>query len=315
MRRIFITAIGGDIGYGVVKSLKKSNHDIYIIGCDIKKYNCSYDLVDEFYLSPAYMKEDEWWKFVLGLVVSREIDYLWPVTEPEIRIVNKRKEELHNVKVIINNPLVLEIAMDKGKTAEYLEKAGVPTPHTWWKSEDGPKKYPLIVKEKFSCGSHGIKIVNSQKELTDALNNMQAPIIQEYIGNEKEEYTLTIFSDGNIVNYIVFKRTLGFGGMSRFVELVHNDKLKKMAQTIAKILDLKGSINVQMRKQEGMYYVFEINPRISSTIGFRLLLGFNDPAWWIDMLEGKNIEKYKYPNERVYGVRSVEEKLFFEEKN
>ena len=50
MKRILITAIGGDVGYGIIKALKRSNHALYIIGSDVKKYNCSYDLVDEFYL-------------------------------------------------------------------------------------------------------------------------------------------------------------------------------------------------------------------------------------------------------------------------
>lgn len=313
MKKILITAIGGDIGYGIIKALKKSGHNLYIIGCDIKKYNCSYDLVDEFYVSPAYKEEDEWWGFVQRLIANEKIDYFWPVTEPEIKIVNKRRGELHNVKVIINNPLILDIAMDKGKTAEHLEKKGIRTPRTWKSPEDCLGKYPLIVKERFSCGSHGIRVVNNKNDLIDAMGSMHAPIIQEYVGSESDEYTLTVFSDGHVVNYIAFKRELGFGGMSRFVELVHNGKLEEIAYRIAEILGLRGSINIQMRRQEGIYYVFEINPRISSTIGFRLLLGFNDVTWWLDMIEGKKIEQYKYPSRKIYGVRSVEEKLFFEE--
>ena len=41
MKKILVTAIGGDVGYGIIKSIKKSNYDLYIVGCDIKKYNCS----------------------------------------------------------------------------------------------------------------------------------------------------------------------------------------------------------------------------------------------------------------------------------
>lgn len=313
MKKVFITAIGGDVGYGLIKALKKSGYALYIIGCDIKKYNCSCDLVDEFYLSPEYEKEDEWWKFVLKLITNKKIDYFWPVTEPEIRLVDKRKKELCNVKVIMNESLILEIAMDKWKTAEYLKKAGICTPNTWRGKESCQNKYPLIVKENFGCGSHGVKIVNNRNELENALNDMWEPIIQEYIGAEKEEYTLTIFSDGSIVNYIAFKRILGFDGMSKFVELANKDEFEKISYKVSELLKLKGSINVQMRKQEEDYYVFEINPRISSTIGFRFLLGFNDAAWWLDLVEGKKIEQYEYPNKKIYGVRSVEEKLFFEE--
>jgi carbamoyl-phosphate synthase large subunit len=68
-----------------------------------------------------------------------------------------------------------------------------------------------------------------------------------------------------------------------------------------------------MRKFEDDYFVFEINPRISSTMSFRLQMGFNDVAWWIDMMDKKNVEKYTVPNENIYGVRNVEEKLFVDD--
>ena len=139
---------------------------------------------------------------------------------------------------------------------------------------------------------------------------MESPILQEYIGDKSEEYTLTVFSDGSIVNSIAFKRELGFGGMSRYVELSHDKKLYDIADKIAGMFDLHGSINVQLRKVNEDYYVFEINPRISSTMGFRMLLGFNDVAWWIDMLEKKEVEKYKEPEGEVFGARTVEEKIF-----
>ena len=239
------------------------------------------------------------------------IDIFFPVTEPEIKIVNRQKLKLHNVKIIMNNSHILEITMDKLKTAEFLSKEGISTPHTWRKIEDALFQYPLIVKEKFSCGSQGVKIVDGKNELTNAIKRMQDPIIQEYIGNESEEYTLTVFSDGHVINFISFRRKLGFEGMSKFVELVYSDELERIAYKIAKIFKLRGSVNIQMRKQDEIFYVFEINPRISSTIGFRSLLGFNDVAWWIDLVEGNKIKKYEYPNEKVYGVRSVEEKLFF----
>lgn len=312
MKKIFITAVGGDIGYGVIKSLTKSNHELYIIGCDVQKYNYSYDLVDEFYVSPAYRDEEQWKDFVLEVLQNNGVEYFWPVTEPEIKIVNDNKELFEKYKVVMNKSSVLEIAMDKGRTAEYLLRAGIKTPQTWTEIASCEENYPMVVKEKFGCGSHAVSVVNNHNELIEEFNKMSDPIVQAYIGDADDEYTMTVFSDGHVVNSIAFKRDLGFGGMSRFVELVHDDKVDEIAHKIAALFDLKGSVNVQMRKLNGEYYVFEINPRISSTMGFRLQLGFNDTAWWIDMLEGNKVEQYIVPNKNVHGVRNVEEKLFYE---
>ena len=312
MKKIFITAIGGDIGYGIIKSLKKSHHNLYIIGCDIQKYNFAYDLIDEFHSSPPYKNEEKWMEFVTEILKNQGVDYFWPVTEPEIKIVDKNKSVFNDYVVIMNNTNILEVAMDKGKTADCLLKAGILTPATWREIESCNKKFPMVVKEKFGCGSHSVSIVQNYDELVEEFHSMKEPIIQTYVGNSDDEYTMAVFSDGNVVNSIAFKRVLGYGGMSIFVELVHDAATEVIAEKLAKIFELRGSINIQMRKVDSKYCVFEINPRISSTMGFRHQLGFNDAAWWIDMFEGEKIEKYVTPVENIHGIRNVEEKLFYE---
>lgn len=310
MKTLLISAIGGDIGYGTIKALKAYFTDMYIIGFDIREYNVSRNLVDRFYVAPPYSNTTEWINFVTSLIHLCSVDYFWPITESEIKLVNKNKHLFECTKVVINDDKILNIALNKKKTAYFLKENGLLTPETWGAKEENNEKYPIVVKENFGCGSHFVRIVKSKLELEAALAEMREPIIQEYVGDNSEEYTLTVFSDGTIINYIAFRRELGFGGMSCYVELVNDEILKEMAYSMARLFNLKGSINVQMRKVDQRYFIFEINPRISSTIGFRFRLGFNDVAWWIRMLDGGSIPEYDYPSQKVYGVRSVEEMLF-----
>lgn len=312
MKRVLLTAIGGDVGYGIIKSLKRSHHDTYVIGCDIRKYNMSYDMVDEFCLSPTYKDEKKWLQFIKTIIEEKKIDYFWPVTEPEIKIVNKNRKVFGSVCLVINSSNVLNIAMDKGKTAKFLSDGGILTPKTWNSILECEKGFPLIVKEKFGCGSGSVSVVKTAEELSMAFNNLENPIIQEYLGDESEEYTLVVFSDGKVINAIAFKRQLGYEGMSKFVELANDERLTIIANKITKMFDLRGSINIQMRKVGNSFYVFEINPRISSTMGFRLQLGFNDVEWWIDMFEGNEVNSYVCTTQKIYGTRSIEEKIFYE---
>jgi carbamoyl-phosphate synthase large subunit len=48
---------------------------------------------------------------------------------------------------------------------------------------------------------------------------------------------------------------------------------------VAKALQLRGSINIQLRLRDGYPYIFEINPRFSSTVVARHKLGFSDVLW------------------------------------
>lgn len=311
-KKVLLTAVGGDIGYGVVKALRKGSRDLYLVGCDIKKYNTSCDVVDQFLVAPPYREEETWLRFMSDLIKREQIDYFWPVAEPEIRLVDKNRAMFDSVSLVINQSHVLDTALDKYRTARFLSSAGIPAPRTWLPEEPCSETFPLIVKEAFSCGSHAVRTANSKDELAAAVREMDTPIIQEYVGDKNNEYTLTIFSDGKVTNHIAFRRTLGLGSMSQYVELVHDERLGDTASRIASLFALRGSINVQMRKHNDRYYIFEINPRISSTIGFRLLLGFNDADWWLDLIDGKPVSQYACPPQKVHGVRHVEEKLFYE---
>ena len=128
MKKILVTAVGGDIGYALIKAIKNSSHDLYIIGCDIKKYNMSSDLVDEFYACPPYRDVEQWTDYMLTMISENGVDYFWPVTEPEIKIVNERRSQFSLTQVIMNQENILSVAMDKGETARILYENGVLTP-------------------------------------------------------------------------------------------------------------------------------------------------------------------------------------------
>ena len=83
-----------------------------------------------------------------------------------------------------------------------------------------------------------------------------------------------------------------------------------MANNIANLTDLRGSINLQVRKNDdGEYLPFEINPRLSSTLAFRHHFGFEDLKWWIDSMFGSSIEVR--PNYfKGIGVKTVSEVYF-----
>lgn len=139
---------------------------------------------------------------------------------------------------------------------------------------------------------------------------MANPIIQQYVGSEDDEYTVGVFSDGQKVESIAFRRKLGFGGMTIKAESVQIPEIEKIASAIAKSFSLQGSVNVQLRKEGGEYYVFEINPRLSSTVRLRYKAGFKDCIWWLEMLlYGNTSIEYK-PIGRFVGVKTLDDVLF-----
>ena len=72
--------------------------------------------------------------------------------------------------------------------------------------------------------------------------------------------------------------------------------MENTLKILANKLDLRGSINVQFKAIKNKIKIFEINPRLSSTVLMRDITGFKDCYWWInDFLKLKyNLKKYVF---------------------
>lgn len=189
---------------------------------------------------------------------------------------------------------------------------GLNSPKTWKIAEMTEElSYPVIVKPGSECGSRGIQIIHDKKEYKMPASQKEDLIVQEYIGTPEEEYTVGLFSNGQDTKSIAFRRSIGYSGMSKMVERIKDRKIDQIVRTVADAFRLEGAINIQMRKQAEEYYIFEINPRISSTVGVRYLLGFKDVKWWLDLLDGKK-EEICYISEKkpVIGIRTLGEKIY-----
>lgn len=309
-RKLFITAIGGDIGCAVLKCLREEYGEIDIIGCDITRYNAGINLVSKFYIVPPFSDGELYWESIISICIKEKISHYLPMTEPEILIAESHRDffKSNNIKLMINDSDILKIAMNKYMTIKHLEKYGLKVPITWRVDEVYLiKKFPVIVKSEQGSGSSFVRKANNVMELNQYIKELENPIIQQYIDGDDQEYTAGIFSDGKIINSIAFCRKLGTNGMTVWAESINDPKLNEICNEIAKIFDLKGSINIQLRKNNNEYYLFEINPRISSTVGFRYKIGFKDLIWWLDYLDKtKSLEKYEYTRD-IIGVKTYDE--------
>ena len=137
-------------------------------------------------------------------------------------------------------------------------------------------------------------------------------IFQEYI--EGDEYTCGLYGSESDIRTIIFKRELK-GGLTGHGILVEDSKIENLLIKIAQNIKLKGSINVQLRKTKTDAFVFEINPRFSSTVLFRDKLGFHDLIWSLKEACNLPIEEYKPMNKNIEFYKMYDEIVSIKEKN
>jgi len=312
---ILISAICGDIGYSAVRALCKAARKI--VGCDMKPYSPVPHHVDKFYAAPAATNTTNYMAFLKEIIIREKVGFFLPVSEPEIEVLNTRRKDIEalGVQVLLNKQNIIDTFLDKLKTVQYLESLNIEIPKTTLLSNyDGSYGYPVIVKSRKSYGSKELRKIIDLHDLEYVRKKDDGSLlIQECVGSDKEEYTTGVFSDGNIVSSITFRRKLGFGSLSIEAFLADEPFLDDLAQRIAKDTGLIGSINIQSRRVGDVFILFEINPRLSSTLLFRKKFGFDDAVWWLNVLLGKGYSyKRKFKSGRA--VRCLSECYFDMEK-
>jgi len=292
LKCILVTGCGGDIGQSIGKILRMEYKDVKLIGCDIHGNHASHFIFDKCEIvprvdSPYYIEKLE------EVMNKYTPDIIIPMSEAELEYFCKNNiTSVNNVDLIMPNFESMRIGNDKMLTYKFLKQNKLPYPWTMSANSGKPKEFPCILKGIVGCGSKKMVVVQ-QKDYEKYREVGKNFMFQEYLLPSKEEYTCGVFrSKSGEIRSIIFHRVL-FQGYTNYGVIVENKEISKQLETIAKKLDLIGSINVQLiLTTSGTPVVFEINARFSSTVLFRHMLGFEDVIWSICDYFDEPLEEY-----------------------
>lgn len=311
-KKILITGVGGDIGQSVLRCLQETDYDFYVAGCDIDAYAAAKNQIDVFYKAPRATDDQEYLNLVERVIKERDIQYIFPTTEPEIEFYDRHRHifDRKGVALFILSHDIISTFLDKFETVNFFKQHNVPYPRTYLLSDyKGELSFPFLLKSRRGCGAKKNTVIHTEDDIAYFRKKMPDAVVQEIIGNVDEEYTTGVFSDGEHIYSIAFRRYLGYGSLSKVAHLVYDKAIADLTVTIARAAGLVGLLNIQMRKTEQGYVPFEINPRFSSMVYIRHCFGFQDVKWWLDLEEGQTIT-YVPRYKRGTAVRTIGEVFF-----
>jgi carbamoyl-phosphate synthase large subunit len=295
-----VSGVGGDIGYSCAKILKESNFTNMVIGCDIHHQHNGRFIANHCEVIPK-VTNSKYPEEICRLINNYKADALVLTSEPELReltFTDKYKKVM--IPIISANNYAMRVGFDKLSTFQVLEKNNVTIPWTINADDNLPLSYPCIFKSRNCAGGKHNFIVQNINQAKKFREIFQKFIFQEYLPNDSEEYTCAVYrTKSKQVRSIVFKRRLA-NSVTAYAETINNIKITKLCAQVAKILELVGSVNLQIRLHNGTPKPFEINPRFSSTVGMRDKIGFNDLIWSIEeQLMNKKPSKFTKPKRQI----------------
>lgn len=292
---ILVTGCAGDISQSIAKIIRTTFIGSKIYGVDTHNDHPGKIYFEECFMvssasSTGYIHD------LHSLIQKLKIDIIIPASEAELKFFLKQ-----NITIISDVPLItanfksLEIGFDKLKTVHFLKNEGLLFPLTFITGEITEPLIPSIIKSREGSGSKTIIKIENVKDFIFYQEKYPEFICQQYLLPDDEEYTCGLYRTlTGEIRTIIFKRKLR-GGLSGSGIIVYNDQINDLLRKVAEKLDLAGSINVQLRLTDKGPYIFEINPRFSSTVLFRHLFGFSDLVWSIKERMGQPIEEHKVP--------------------
>lgn len=292
---VLVTAAGGIVAQGIIKSLKMANvhgsspasYRIFATDTSAQAaglYRADVGILISDPTSPDYVDQ------MIRICNENKIDAVFAGSDEELipLVVSREQIEQKTGSVIIANPEgVIRTASDKWSTYSYLSERKIPCAESALPEDQDAfiRKFgfPLVVKPREGHGSLHVYVVNDGDEARYAISRIQKagwrPMLQEYLGGEDAEFTsgVTVDKAGKSVMSSISMRKIVKGGQTYKAFIDDYGAVNRYAEDVALKIGARGSVNVQSKMVGGTPKAFEINPRFSATCPLRAAAGINEP--------------------------------------
>ncbi len=218
-----------------------------------------------------------------------EIDLLVPGVDEELSIVAELVEEGKLAALLPPKPFVNR-HLDKATSMQFLEPLGL-APQTLPAEEAAAIGFPCIVKPRQGRGSRGVSVIQSADELAAYLTLSKEAaggcLAQEMgIG---QEFTVMMAADSAGTLRAVVPVEVGIKrGITLRAKTGRDDAVEEACKRVHAADPVPGCYNIQLIRQEnGRILVFEINPRVSTTMCLGVAAGVDPIAIFLDELTGE----------------------------
>lgn len=303
---ILVTGVGAVIGYGIIKSLRKSKYNCNIVGIDIFKDAIGQKWCDKF-IQGTRADSSDFVHFINKTIQEEKIDLVLPGIEQDLQVLIENFEGLNkNAKFSLNNKSLFQTLHDKKMTYEFFEDKIELIPHIHYCDDLYSKSlgkfgFPFMLKQNISYASKGVASIENKSDFNYFIEKFgKDSMTQQKLSIKENEVTCSIFGtdDGKFVNPICLERELsGEGATKKAINIKMDEELMNTLTTICEVSKFEGPTNLQFIRYQGKYLLLEVNARISSSTSIREIFGINEAEMCIDyylfnQIPEKKVQKF-----------------------
>jgi carbamoyl-phosphate synthase large subunit len=302
--KVFILGGGPNrIGQGIefdyccvhaVQALREAGYETVMINNNPETVSTDFDISDKLYFEPVTVEDiyEIWRKEqavngkekTLGMIVQ-----LGGQTPLNIC----RELEARGITIIGTKPEKIDLAEDRDRFGKLISYLGRPefkqTQNAIANSITEAKElaeqigYPLVLRPSYVLGGRGMEIVHNSEEMNiwlsrTILEEKQLPILLDKFLDSAVEIDVDAISDGTDTVIAGIMEHIEYAGIhsgdSASVYPPQNlsaniiTQIEYSTRELARVLQVKGLMNIQFAVKDDELYMLEINPRASRTVPF-----------------------------------------------
>ena len=305
-----------------VLAAKECGYETIMINCNPETVSTDFDTADKLYFEPVF------WEHIYDIIRHEKPDGVIVQLGGQTALKLAQKLERYGIKIFGTSFDALDLAEDRGRFSELLEKNNIPFPkygivesaeQALVLSDD--LGFPLLVRPSYVLGGQKMKIVINRDELehhvVDILNEMPGNqiLLDHFLGGaiEAEADAICDGEDVYIIGVMQHIEPAGIhSGDSYAVLPPFNlgdfvmEQIIDITNKIAVALKTVGLMNIQFAIKDDIVYVIEANPRASRTVPF-IAKAYDEP--YVNyaakvMLGEKKVKDFNFkPKKNGYAIK------------
>lgn len=320
---VLVSGASGVVGYGILRSLRKSSLDLNLHATSIYEDSVAQCFSDQF--TKALPTDDPGYIDWLCETIDRmQIKFMIPGIEIDLYKWSDNSAQISSAgaTILLNKKPLIDLSRDKwdfychsrNNNINSVIDTSLETSFDKISKDFG---LPFIIKPRRGFGRRGFQVVKDSETFSLYSERIGGElIVQPYVGSDEDEYSASIFGDGEggIFCANILKRKLGKEGFTEKAEVIEDNDCVDHIRYLCKHFKPVGPTNFQFRLHKGDYKLLEINPRVSSSTSIRTAFGYNECAMAVEyFVYGKKPAAPEVKRGRA--IRYVEDFIIYEASN